>query len=152
MLYSVYSDSSFSSSLASSCLFSGISSQLCATCRQRKVPGRCCSPWTPRPCWWTSCHSAGLPSRGKVGCRRPGIPAWRQPVQPFLTSPSQSQRESGSWFTQWNTHLKPAKEQCFTHILQFWDIIGRGCSWWWRTYFLFSCLGRTRVSESWRPF
>lgn len=88
-------------------LSSGISSQLCATFQQRKVPGRCCSPSTPRPCWWTSCHSAGLPSRGKAGWRRPEIPAWRRPAQPSLTSPSQSRSESGSWFTKWNARLKP---------------------------------------------
>lgn len=131
--------------LASSSLSSGTSSQLCATCQPRKVQGRCCSPWTPRPCWWTSCLSAGLPSRGQVGLHWPGIPAWRQPARHSSTSPSQSQRESGSGFSKWNTH-----QTCFFSIGRHWDVT---------IHAVFhgipvpvSFLGRTLVSEHWRPF
>ena len=86
----------------------GISSRLCATCRQRKVPGRCCSRSTPPPCWWTFWPRAGIPSRRKVGWRPAGIPAWRRPVQLSSTSPSQNQRESGTELTfKSNTHLTP---------------------------------------------
>lgn len=109
--------SSFYFSLTSSFYSLGISSHLCATSQLRKVPGRCCSPSTHRPCWWTFCHRAGLPSRGKVEWHQPGIQAWRPPAQPSSISLLQSQKESGSWFTggllTWNLSKTTKHQMCF---------------------------------------
>lgn len=98
----------------------GISSQLCATCQQRKFPGRCCSMSTPRPCWWTSCLRAGLSSGEKPVSHPQGIPAWRQPALLCSTSLLQSQRESGSWFIIIiiNVTSKPSVSECLPNVYE----------------------------------
>lgn len=141
---------SFSFSLTCSLHSLDISSQLCATSPLRKVPGRCCSPSTHQPCWWTFCHRAGLPSRAKVDWHQPGTQAWRRPARPSSTSLLQSQKESGNWFT----HLKSANKFLFltnktpnvmTRILPFMLTAVYNC--------MHSCfLEWTHVSERWRPF